>query len=101
LKSKSKRRRENILAAYAADPRISAVVYLVDDPAVGRAISASARRLGISGLIRVTPVQWSGGAGTGQNRSGDRAAHRSGGRAEHRARSAREWPPNASRERAP
>jgi hypothetical protein len=48
LSGKSRVRRERILSGYAADPRIDAVVYLVDKPAVGRAIQATARKLGIS-----------------------------------------------------
>ncbi len=58
LTSKSRRRREDILGTYAADARISAVVYLVDKPAVGRALRESVARLGIAALVRVQAVQW-------------------------------------------
>jgi hypothetical protein len=92
LTSKSRRRREDILAAYAADPRISAVVYLVDDPSVGRAITASARRLGISGLVRVGAVQWTSEPGAGAPRNGERVVGR--------VPAARERPHDAASERA-
>jgi hypothetical protein len=60
LTRKARSRLEKILAGYAADPRIDAVVYLfaVDQPQIGRAIQASARRLGISDLIHVQRVRW-------------------------------------------
>jgi len=57
LSGKSRVRRERILAGYGADPRIDAVVYLVDNPQVGRAIRATARKLGISDLVHVQRVQ--------------------------------------------
>jgi hypothetical protein len=55
LTAKSRARRERILAGYGSDPRIDAVLYLVDQPALATSIQASARRLGISQLIH---VQW-------------------------------------------
>ncbi|MGO9956573.1 MAG: hypothetical protein ACLP50_11415 [Solirubrobacteraceae bacterium] len=58
LSSKPRGRREGILAGYAADRRIAAVVYLVDIPAVGRAITRSAARLEIAELISVQRVAW-------------------------------------------
>jgi hypothetical protein len=58
LSSKDRRRLEGILAGYAADPKIDAVLYLVDRPSVGRAIQASARGLGISDLVHVQSVRW-------------------------------------------
>jgi hypothetical protein len=70
LSPKSPTRREGILAAYAADPRIDAVVYLVDRPGVGRAISRSAARVGASKLVQVQNVRWGGAEG----RTLDRAA---------------------------
>jgi len=60
LTAKDRRRLEGILAGYAADPRVSAVLYLVDRPSVGRSIQASARALGISDLVHVQPVRWDG-----------------------------------------
>jgi hypothetical protein len=58
LSSKGRRRIEGILAGYAADPRISAVLYLVDRPSVGRVIEASARALGIADLVHVQRARW-------------------------------------------
>jgi hypothetical protein len=58
LSSKDRRRVEGILAGYAADPRIAAVLYLVDRPSVGRSIEASARALGISDLVHVQRARW-------------------------------------------
>jgi hypothetical protein len=78
LTSKSRRRREDILAAYAADARISVVVYLVDDPAVGRALRTSVQRLDISSLVRVQAVRW-----------GDQCERRSSGQGAERTRRAR------------
>lgn len=57
LTSKPPRRRETILMAYAADARIDAVVYLVQNRAAGRAIQESARRVGISDLVHVQLVR--------------------------------------------
>ena len=58
LTSKGRARRERILAGYAADGRIDAVLYLADRPATARAIRASASRLGISDRVQVQPVRW-------------------------------------------
>jgi hypothetical protein len=58
LSAKGRARRETILAGYAADARIDAVLYLVDRPEVGRAVSASASRIGISDLVHVQRIQW-------------------------------------------
>jgi hypothetical protein len=58
LSGKGRRRLEGILAGYAADPRISAVLYLVDRPSVGRSIEASARALGIADLVHVQRARW-------------------------------------------
>jgi hypothetical protein len=58
LTSKGRTRRERILAGYAADSRIDSVLYIVDQAATGRAIRASAARLGISGRIGVRPARW-------------------------------------------
>ena len=51
-------RRERILAGYAADRRIDAVVYLVEQPAAGRAIEhVGARGWGSRHLVRVQRVR--------------------------------------------
>jgi hypothetical protein len=53
--------REKILAGYAADPRIARVLYVVYEPRVGRALSASVSRLGISPLVAIQQVHGPGG----------------------------------------
>jgi hypothetical protein len=60
LTSKGRARRERILAGYAADGRIDSVLYVVDQPATGRAIQASAARLGISARVHVQRAHWDG-----------------------------------------
>ncbi len=55
LTAKSRARRDRILAGYGSDPRIEAVLYLVERPALAASIRASARRLGISHHVH---VQW-------------------------------------------
>jgi hypothetical protein len=57
LSSKGRTRREKILSAYAADARVDAVLYLVENRAIARSIGASARKLGISHLVHVQPVR--------------------------------------------
>jgi len=59
LTDKGRRRRERILAGYGADPRFGAVVYLVPNRRLGRAITASARRLGIQSSVYVQLVRMS------------------------------------------
>jgi hypothetical protein len=56
LTGKGRTRRDGILAGYAADPRIAAVVYVVHDARVARSIEGSARRLGIGGLVQIQQV---------------------------------------------
>jgi hypothetical protein len=58
LTLKSPGRRETILAGYAADPSIDAVVYMVDRPSVARAMTRSARQMGVSHLIHVQAVSF-------------------------------------------
>lgn len=58
LSAKGRTRRERILAGYGADPRVDAVLYLVDRPAVARTVEASAQRMGISTRVHVQRVQW-------------------------------------------
>lgn len=86
LTTKSRTRRERILAGYAADPRIDAVLYLVEDRRVGRAIEASARRLGISELVHVQRVRVDAGPGRS-----------TGGRARSRESGPRSWGSSARR----
>jgi hypothetical protein len=77
LSTKEPERRARILTGYAADPRIDAVVYLVDRPAAARAIERSVRRLGLRELVTVRHVRIAGGApapnpGRGADRAGAR-----------------------------
>jgi hypothetical protein len=58
LTGKPRARRESILSGYGVERRIDAVVYLVDNPAVARAVSASARRLGLESLVHVQRFEW-------------------------------------------
>jgi hypothetical protein len=76
LSSKGRARRETIVAGYAADPRIDAVLYLVDRPAVGRALSASAARLGVSDLVHVQRVRWGADAPPSVARTTERSRER-------------------------
>jgi hypothetical protein len=75
LSTKSPPHREQILSGYAADRRIDAVVYLVERPAVGRAIERSARRVGAQDLIRVQHVMIETGrpGGSGRASAAERA----------------------------
>jgi hypothetical protein len=66
LSTKSPRRRERILAAYADDPRIDAVVYLVPTRAAGEAIARSAARVGATDEVRVQRFNWAGGRAPGE-----------------------------------
>jgi hypothetical protein len=79
LSGKSRTRREGILGAYAADPRVDAVVYLSDKPAIQQAVQASARRLGIASLIHVQRCAWGASArvpGTGRSQEHARSKAR-------------------------
>jgi hypothetical protein len=66
LTTKDRRRRERILAGYAADRRWDAVVYLVREPAARAALERSARRVGASGLVQVRGFAWEGGRAPGR-----------------------------------
>jgi hypothetical protein len=76
LTSKERTRRERILAGYGADPRIDAVLYLVDRTAVARAIEASAARLAIASMVHVQRVQWSAGREAGPGAAPSRVRSR-------------------------
>jgi hypothetical protein len=78
LSTKEVARREGILAGYAADRRIDAVVYLVERASVGRAIERSAKRMGIADLVRVQRVSLGPSGAAAPSRA--RSAHRAGGR---------------------
>ncbi len=75
LSSKQRTRREGILGAYGADPRIDAVLYLSDKASVQQAVRASARRLGLSSLVHVQRCAWGASArvpGSARSRTLDR-----------------------------
>ena len=80
LSSKGRTRREKILAGYAADARIDAVLYLVRDRRIGRSIQESARRLGAGELVHVQRVALAGvrpaGGGRAIERTRTQAASR-------------------------
>ena len=58
LTSKGRTRREKILAGYAADPRIDAVLYLVEKRSLRRALEASAARIGGADRVHVRYFRW-------------------------------------------
>jgi hypothetical protein len=74
LTAKSRPKLDVILAGYAADPTVDAVLYLVDRRSVGKGVQAMAARLGISDLVHVQSVSWGPGARAG---SAARSATRS------------------------
>jgi hypothetical protein len=86
LTLKDPRRREKILAAYAADRRIDAVIYLVDHPARRRAMQESVRRVGIGDRVRVEQVALGHRPDPAPSARG---AHRTAGRATKTAGAAR------------
>jgi hypothetical protein len=59
LTAKGRTRRGQILSGYASDPRIDAVLYLSEHPAIARSVLSSARGLGIASLVHVQPFRWS------------------------------------------
>lgn len=76
LTSKSRTRREGILGAYGASPRIDGVLYLSDKPSVQRGIQDSARRVGVSSFVRVQRCAWGPSArvpGSERTRAHERA----------------------------
>jgi hypothetical protein len=58
LSGKKRTHRERILSGYSFDRRVDAVVYLVDNPTVARAVNASIARLGLSSLVTVQRFSW-------------------------------------------
>lgn len=85
LTGKPRGHRERILAGYAADRRIDRVLYLVAQARVGRGVSQTAARMGISQLVGVEPVPpppapapAAGARGGGPERPGRAGAPRPG-----------------------
>ena len=60
LHRKGAGRRERILSAYACDPRLDAVVYLVRTEAERAALERSARRVGVEDRLYVQLFAWAG-----------------------------------------
>lgn len=73
LTTKESARRERILSGYGADPRFAAVLYVVDRPAVARAVEASAARLAITSMVHVQRVQWDSGRQAGSGLEAERS----------------------------
>jgi DNA-binding transcriptional ArsR family regulator len=80
LSTKSPRRRERILAAYADDRRIDRVAYLVPTRAAADAIARSAARVGAADTVQVQRFSWAGGRAPGVPARDEpaRAARRAG-----------------------
>jgi hypothetical protein len=75
LTPKSRARRQEILGGYAADARIDAVLYLVEQKSTGRAIARTAAAVGISSLVHVQQVSFGPGSGAvAANRGAGRPA---------------------------
>jgi hypothetical protein len=58
LSGKGQARLQTILAGYAADPRIDAIVYMVERPNLAANIRRTVSRMGISDLVHVQPVSF-------------------------------------------
>jgi DNA-binding MarR family transcriptional regulator len=94
LTSKGRRRLDKVMSAYAGDPRIDAVLYLVPDAALATKIREAAARAGIERSVHVRQVALGGVAGVdhslarqpGRARDLDRAAELSRGGQPKRAR---------------
>lgn len=61
LTPKGRARREKIIGGYAADVRIDAVLYLVQDARIARSIQATARQFGFEQRVHVQPVRFGAG----------------------------------------
>jgi hypothetical protein len=88
LSGKSRTRLEGILAGYAVDARMDAVVYLADDVRVAHRVRAAARKLGISSLVHVQRVSYGGAGRPSPGRASERirSSGRSGDRSGQRTR---------------
>jgi hypothetical protein len=60
LTSKGVARRDRILAGYASDARIDAVLYLVEKVGIGRKVEASARAVGATARVQIHRVEVTG-----------------------------------------
>jgi hypothetical protein len=95
LTAKSRTRLEAVIGGYAADPRIDAVVYLVDADkgnSIARAVKAAAHRCGVEHLVHVQGVRYdrsSGAAAMDAGRERARAGVRRAGAAPRAVRAGR------------
>lgn len=76
LTTKSRAHREKILGGYALESRIDAVLYLVRDKSVGRAIERSAAAVGISPMVIVQRFSFEPASQTSPGRDLQRASQR-------------------------
>lgn len=84
LSAKGRRKLDDIISGYGLDRRIDAVLYLVENRALGERIRTSARRAGLSDLVHVQLVSL-----PAQKRDSGRELHRSAERARGIARGSR------------
>jgi hypothetical protein len=61
LTRKSRTRLEGIIAGYAAERRVDAVVYLVEDRTIGHQVQRAAAKYGIQDLVHVHRTRWAAG----------------------------------------
>jgi hypothetical protein len=60
LSAKGSARLQRILAGYAVDRRIGAVVYLVQGAATARALNRAVERMGVQDLVHIQRFRWTG-----------------------------------------
>jgi hypothetical protein len=76
LTPKSRARREKIIGGYAAHARIDAVLYLVEDPRIARAVQTMACQFGFERRLHVQPVRFGSRQVPGYGRGAKRSAAR-------------------------
>jgi hypothetical protein len=74
LTGKSRARLEGIMRRYVAEPRIDAVLYIVDDARVAREVRNAAVRAGAGALVHVQSARWTERVGPRQGRAPARRA---------------------------
>src|ERR1039458_1773282 len=82
LSGKGRTRLEGILAGYASDARVDAVVYLTDDLKVAHKVRGAARKLGISSLVHVQRVSFGAAGRPSAGRASERVRN-GGGAGDH------------------
>lgn len=102
LSSKGRARRHRIIGGYAADRHIDAVLYLVQDPRIGREVQDAARRFGSDRRVLVQRVCMGAGQAPHLGAAAQRAADRVSDRARTAQRkAARDSDRDRTAERAP